>query len=134
VNELWLRNLKNGGWKIDNRHHFYAIISIALRHVLIDLARQRLAQSRGSGQTPASLDESQAASLASSDNLEQIVKVGVLMERLQAQDRLGALIADMHYFAGYSFPEIAKATGLNVRQVIYRWKKAEAWLKKQLMA
>jgi len=38
----------------------------------------------------------------------------------------------MHYFAGYTFEEIAEATGLDVRQVGYRWKKAESWLKKQL--
>lgn len=132
INELWLRNLNRGGWNISNRQHFYAIVSIAMRHVLVDLARQRLAATRGSGQIPASLEEDEAAKLASPDRLEEIVHIGRLMESLEKKNRMVALIADMHYFAGYTFDEIAQATGLDVRQVGYRWKKAESWLKRQL--
>lgn len=33
VNELWLRNLRHGGWSIRNRDHFYAIVGVALRRV-----------------------------------------------------------------------------------------------------
>jgi RNA polymerase sigma factor (TIGR02999 family) len=132
INELWLRNLSRGGWNINNREHFYAIVSVAMRHVLVDLARQRMAAARGSGQIPEPLEEVEAAKLASPDRLEEIIQIGRLMERLEKKNRLVALIADMHYFAGHTFEEIAAATGLDVRQVGYRWKKAESWLKKQL--
>ena len=132
INELWLRNLNRGGWSITNREHFYAIVAIAMRRILVDLARQRLAAARGSGQIPASLHEGEGANVSSTESLEQIVNMGQLMERLEENNRLGALIADMHYFAGYTLQEIAETTGLNVRQVSYRWKKAEGWLKKHL--
>jgi DNA-directed RNA polymerase specialized sigma24 family protein len=123
--------LSRGGWSIANREHFYAIVSISMRHVLIDLARQRLAAVRGSGQVTGSLED-QAVEIAAPERLEEIVQIGRLMEGLERKDRLMALIADMHYFAGYTFEEIGELTGLEVHQVGYRWKKAESWLKKQL--
>lgn len=132
ISELWLRNLNRGGWNVTNRDHFYAIAAMAMRRVLVDLARQRLAASRGSGHIPASLEDSQGANISSPNRLEEIVHIGQLMQSLEKKDRLAALIADMHYFADYTLEEIAKTTGLSARQVAYRWKKTESWLKKQL--
>jgi RNA polymerase sigma factor (TIGR02999 family) len=130
INELWLRNLNRGGWSVNNREHFYAIVAISMRRVLIDLARHRLAATRGLGEIPASLEHTER--LAAPAHLEEIVQIGRLMEALEKKDRLNALIADMHYFAGYTFEEISQTTGLNIRQIGYRWKKTELWLKKQI--
>ena len=132
INELWLRSLHRGGWKIGNRHHFYAIVSLAMRRVLIDLARQRLAVRRHAAQVPLPSDNGSACAVADTNNLEQIVGIGLLMERLEQRDRVGALIFDMHYFAGYTLEEIAETNGLTLRQVSYRWDKAQRWIKKCL--
>lgn len=43
INEVWLRSLHKGQWQVNNRNHFYAIAAIAMRRVLIDLARSRMA-------------------------------------------------------------------------------------------
>jgi RNA polymerase sigma factor (TIGR02999 family) len=132
INELWIRNLRHGGWTIRNREHFYAIASFAMRQVLIDLARSRLALSRGSGEIPVSLDDGHGAESSSNDNLERIVEIGRLMERLEKKHALTALIVDMRYFAGYTLEEIAEITGLGIRRVRYRWEKALDWLKSQM--
>src|SRR5579862_5515492 len=58
INEVWLRNLRKGGWQVNSRDHFYAIAALAMRRVLIDLARNRLAQRRGEGDSTESLDVS----------------------------------------------------------------------------
>ena len=39
--------------------HFYAVATRAMRQVIIDFARARLAQRRGSGQRPLSLEQDQ---------------------------------------------------------------------------
>lgn len=134
VNELWLRNLHRGGWRINNREHFYAIVSIAIRRLLIDIARQRLTASRNLGEIPGSLDDFPSLAVPDGKDLAEIVHIGILMERLEEKDRLSALIFDMYYFAGYTFEEISQTTGLTVRQVTYRWAKAERWVKSQLTA
>src|SRR5579864_2826288 len=60
INEVWLRSLRKGGWQISSRDHFYAIASVAMRRVLVDFARNRLAQRRGNGEAGDSLEEGKA--------------------------------------------------------------------------
>lgn len=130
INEVWLRHLRKGGWRIESRGDFYAIVSCAMRHVLVDLARARLAQKRGGIDGWRALQpQDDAADPAAA---EQIVEIGLLMEQLsQARPKL-APIVDMHYFSGFSFEEIAAITGLSVRQVRHLWTRGRDWLKDSL--
>jgi hypothetical protein len=63
INEVWIRSLRKGGWKIKDREHFYAIAARAMRQVLVDFAQNRLAESRGSGELPSPLDERELSML-----------------------------------------------------------------------
>jgi RNA polymerase sigma factor (TIGR02999 family) len=132
INEWWLRNERLVGWNIRNREHFYALTALAMRRALVDLARQRLAASRGRGIAPLSLDAESVGHPAANNNLERIVEIGQLMERLEKEDPVGARIVDLHYFAGYTYEEIAGLTGLNVNQVRHRWHKTQDWLKDRM--
>jgi RNA polymerase sigma factor (TIGR02999 family) len=129
IHEVWLRNLRNGGWKINSREHFYAIAALAMRQVLIDLARTRTAQRRGYGKIPESLNGHPSADRADGSDPEALVQIGMLMERLEKRDPLTARIIDMHYFAGFTLEEIADITGQTFRQVRHRWEKGRDWLK-----
>jgi DNA-directed RNA polymerase specialized sigma24 family protein len=71
---------------------------------------------------------------ASVRDAEQIVEVGVLMDRLEEKNPDAARIADMHYFSGFTFDEIAQETGLTAKQVRLRWEKGIKWLKGMLHA
>jgi hypothetical protein len=86
ISEVWLRSLSKGGWQIRDRGHFWAIASLAMRRVLVDLARNRLAQSRGGGQAPISLDDTVTPFRTFAKDAEQIVEIGLLMERLEVTD------------------------------------------------
>jgi RNA polymerase sigma factor (TIGR02999 family) len=132
INELWLRSLSKGGWEIRDRGHFYALASLAMRRVLVDLARNRLAQRRGSGEEPASLDHSGALTGTTVREAQQIIEVDILMDRLQATDPDAACMVNMIYFAGFTLEEAAKETGLTFRQVRSRWERGRNWLKKML--
>ena len=63
---------------------------------------------------------------------QQIVEIGILMERLEGQDPDAARVVDMHYFTGFTLEEIATETGLTFRQVRSRWERGQAWLKRML--
>src|SRR5271165_4805057 len=52
ISELWVSNLSKGGWKIHDRGHFYALASLAMRRILVGMARKRLAARRGGGGEP----------------------------------------------------------------------------------
>lgn len=132
IGELWLRNLRKGGWKINDRRHFFALAALAMRHVLIDLARIRLAQIRGRGEVEVSGYDGVAADPGTTQNLQAILEMGQLMEKLERKDSVAARIVDLKYFAGYTIDEIAEITGLDERQIRYRWNKAQDWLKDQI--
>lgn len=130
INEAWLKSLRHGGWQIRDREHFYAIAGLVMRQVLVDAARNRLAQRRGCGQAAVSLDNLSHSTHPSSDrNDEQVVEIGCLLEKLDKKDPEVARVVDLHYLVGFSLEEIADITGLTFRQVRHRWEKGRDWLK-----
>lgn len=132
INEVWIHNLGKGGWPVRSREHFYAIAARAMRHVLVDFARSRLALSRGEGNIPVSLEEKWEAGAPPTGTPEQVVELGLLMERLEQYDAAAARVVELHHFAGFSLEEIAEVTKLSYRQVRHRWEKGRDWLKGQM--
>ena len=129
VNEMWLRNHRKGGWRMESREHFYSIAGRSMRRVLVDFARNRLAQRRGGGAIPASIEDIQIADASPVGKLESMLHIGDLMARLMRAHPDCARVVDLHYFAGFTFEEIAGELPLSLRQVRLRWEKGRDWLK-----
>jgi RNA polymerase sigma factor (TIGR02999 family) len=134
ISELWVSNLSKGGWEINDQGHFYALASMAMRRILVDVARKRLAARRGGGETELALDESGPFIGATMEDAERIVEIGILMDRLDAKIPDSARVVDMHYFSGFTLEEIATETGLTLKQVRLRWERGMDWLKRALHA
>jgi RNA polymerase sigma factor (TIGR02999 family) len=132
INEVWLRSLGKGGWQISSREHFYAIAAVAMRRVLVDFARHRLAQRRGDGEKAESLDEISSFRQAETPDPDSVIQIGMLMEQLEKENLNAARVVDMHYFTGFTLQEIAEITGLTFRQVRHLWEKGRDWLKDRL--
>jgi RNA polymerase sigma factor (TIGR02999 family) len=132
IQEIWVRSLSKGGWEIHDRGHFYALASLAMRRVLVDLARSRLAQRRGGCEVTVPLSNATAGFEAPAREAQQIVEIGIAMDRLEASDPDAARVVDMHYIAGFTLEEIAKETGLTFRQVRSRWERGRDRLKQTL--
>jgi DNA-directed RNA polymerase specialized sigma24 family protein len=107
------------------------VAALVMRHVLIDLARGRMAQRRGDGDVPVPLLESDEDAQVSPDHAT-LVEMGMLMDRLEVEHPEWARVVDLHYFAGFTLEEIAEKTGLTLRQVRHRWAKGRDWLKDRL--
>ncbi len=132
IHEVWLSNISKGGWRINDRGHFFALASLAIRRLLVDLARKRTALRRGGGESTLSIGEFDAFIEASDQDAETIVEIGILMESLEGRDPDAARVVDMHYFSGFTLEEIAMETGLTFKQVRSRWEKGLKWLKRML--
>jgi RNA polymerase sigma factor (TIGR02999 family) len=133
IHEVWLSSLSKGGWEIRDRGHFFALASLAMRHVLVSLARKRLAQRRGGGAETLSIENAGTDLLEGTlEDAQKIVEIGDLMEKLDAKDGVAARIVDMHYFSGFTLEEIAAETGLSVKQVRTRWERGLKFLKRTL--
>lgn len=115
----------------NNREHFLRASALAMRHVLINYARDRVAQKRGGGAVEISLD--QAPEVAEPGS-EMLLEVNEALKRLAELNPRLAQVVECRFFAGYGEEETALALGLTDRTVRRDWVKARAWLRRELGA
>ena len=132
INEFWVSSLSGGGFRIEDRGHFFATASRIMRNTLVDMARKRLAERRGGGAATLPLETLSAGGGLPARDASRIVEIGILMDQLGAELPDSACVVDMHYFAGFTLEEIATETRFTVKQVRGRWKKGLKWLKRRL--
>lgn len=132
IHEMWLSNFAKGTWQIQDRGHFFALASLAMRRLLVDMARKRLSQRRGGGVQPKSLENTGPLAESVRHDTQQIIEIGQLMDRLERKHPDAARVVDMHYFSGFTLEEIAEETGLTLKQIRLRWKKGMDCLKRGL--
>lgn len=133
VHEAYLRLVDPARAGYRDRGHFLAVASTAMRHILVDYARRRLAQRRGGGESPVTLEEARVGSGTASD--DQAVEVLALDEALSdlatRNERLARLV-ELRFFGGLSVEETAEALDVSTRTVKRDWRKARAILYRAL--
>jgi len=125
VNEAYLKLARGRGAAWKDRAHFFAIAARAMRQVLVDSARRRLAAKRGAGGALVSLDE---AAETGPIRPEALVALDEALNRLAAIDPRRAAVVEQRYFAGLSVEETAQVLGLSVATIERDWRTARAWL------
>ena len=129
VHEAYLRlkKDKHRGWQ--NRAHFFAIAATAMRRILIERARARVASKRGGPQIRVTLDDAVAADFAS---CLDVVALDETLTRLAEFDPQQARIVELRFFTGLSLEEVAEEIGVSLATVKRDWTMAKAWLKREL--
>jgi len=126
VHEAWLRLAGSEGARFQNRAHFFGAAAEAMRRILIDRARRRLAAKRGSGVAPLDVNEIEIPSPALDD--ESLLLVNEALEKFAAMDPRKAELVKLRYFVGMNFEETAVALGIAVPTAKQWWAYARAWL------
>jgi RNA polymerase sigma factor (TIGR02999 family) len=122
VHESYLRFLRAGELRAEDRRAFFAYASQVMRSVIVNSVRERVAQKRGGGQPALTLATNLVANVA--DGEQMVLAVHEALEVLeQAEPRL-AQVAQMRYFGGYSEQEIAETLEITERTVQRDWEKA----------
>lgn len=126
LHESYLRLVKLGELKVENRAHFLAYAARTMRSIVVDFARARLAERRGGGAQDLVLDTEIASSVSAPE--EEIVRVhDALIELAQVDERL-VRVVEMRYFGGLTEEEIGAALGVTERTVRRDWEKARLLL------
>ena len=79
------------------------------------------------------LDQDAGKVVGRTADADLMIHLGTLMDRLDEKNPKAARIVDLHYFAGFSLPEISEITGLTLRKVRYLWEKGSDALKDALI-
>jgi RNA polymerase sigma factor (TIGR02999 family) len=108
-----------------DRKHFFATAALAMRQILVDHARRRVAQKRGHGVHPDLLDE---ATVRLDQKASELVALDDALERLKALDERLGRVVELRFFGGLSFEEVGEVLDLSARTVKREWRKARAFL------
>ena len=125
VHEAYLRLVDSDspGWQ--NRAHFFAAASEAMRRILVENARRKSQLKRGGRWQRIDLEPLDLPNI-SQDN--RILLVDEALEVLARTDPTEAKVVKLRYFAGLRHEEIAKMLGISERTVKRYWRFAKAWL------
>ena len=131
VHEAWIKLLGPDGAarKWNGRRHFYAAAAEAMRRILIDHARKKMAGRRGGDWFRVTFGDYESPRSATPP---EILDLHTAMEKLERSDPVRAEVAKLRLFAGLTQAETAEALGLAQATIARRWSFAKAWLAREL--
>jgi RNA polymerase sigma factor (TIGR02999 family) len=130
VHELYLRMRKSMGDELASNEfagkgRFFSYAGKALRSIMVDHARSRMAECERIKQI-AVLQESTAAPELLSPN--QALGIDSALKLLELEDPRAAKVVELHFFAGLTLAEIAQQLELTTRTIDRDWRYARAFL------
>jgi RNA polymerase sigma factor (TIGR02999 family) len=135
VHEAYLKLVDQRRATWESEAHFLAAAARAIRHILINYARDRRAQKRGGAWQRVPLSEQQLDGGVESVGPgweEQVVALDRALERLVGQSERQSRIVECRFFGGMTVQQTALALGLSTATVTRGWTMARAWLHREL--
>jgi RNA polymerase sigma-70 factor, ECF subfamily len=131
VNEVFLKLEGNAKVQWQNRTHFFAVAARAMRHILVDYARQHRRDKRGGRAVFVPLDEALAVGPEVSADL---LLLDQALDRLMAVDPRKAKVVELRFFGGLENHETAEVLQVSPNTVMRDWNLAKAWLRREMEA
>lgn len=128
VHEAYLKLV--GDQQFEGRGHFFAAAAEAMRRILVDQARRRLAVKRGGPDTRVADIDVRAIAAPAPD--ERVLSVNDALDSLAEIDADAATLVKMRFFSGLTMPEVASALGMSTRSAHDVWAYARSWLRRSL--
>jgi RNA polymerase sigma factor (TIGR02999 family) len=125
VHEAWLRLVGTQNPKFENQAHFFSAAAEAMRRILIDRARRKLARRHGGEYERVNLD---GYELAAPEADQQLLAVHDVLDKLAREYPVQAEVVKLRYFAGMANDEIGQVLNLSASTVRNYWLFARSWL------
>lgn len=129
VHEAWLRLVSAKNPRFENRAHFYSAAAEAMRRILIDRARRKLASRHGGGNVAEEFDEADFATTEPDDHL---LAVNDALDKLAKDYPRQAELVKLRYFAGMTIEETAQLLGISVSTANNYWAFSRTWLFREI--
>lgn len=131
VHELYLKLASGDAATYHDRVHFMAVASRAMRQIIIDDARRKLAAKRGRGVAVEPLESDRAARQEEHEaegRALDLLALDEALERLTQVDERLARSVELRFFGELSIEDTAEVLGVSPRTVKRDWQKARAFL------
>ena len=129
IHEAYLKmsGVEEPGW--ENRTHFYATASMAMRQILVNYAERANAAKRGGKAAPLPLDDVDAVSEATAEDLLLLTEHLIPLEK---DNPRRCRIVECRVFGGLGVKETAAALGISPATVKREWQIASATLRRNM--
>ena len=125
VHEAYVRLIDQRQVDWSNRAQFVGLAAVMMRRILVNHARDRVADKRGAGAEHVPLTV--AGEPMGTPELD-LLDLHDALERLAALDTRKSQIVELKFFGGLTIEEIAEAVQVSRATVEREWKFARAWL------
>jgi len=129
IHEAYIKLTAGSRLPVQNRAHFLALASRAMRQIILDHARRRAARKRGGDLLRVS---SLAGAASSGTSVDDLIAIDRALEKLESLEPRLARLVEMRYFGGLTIEETAMALEISVATVKRDWLRARAFLFQQV--
>lgn len=129
VHEAYVKLVDQDRAAYKDQAHFFGVAATAMRHIIIDYAREQCAQKRGGKVHPVDLDSVQ---VGAEDQLDLLLMIDEGLNKLSDLNQRLTQVVECRYFAGLTERETAEALNVSRRTVQRDWLKARVLLKRHL--
>jgi RNA polymerase sigma factor (TIGR02999 family) len=128
VHETYLKLAQPEAQELQGRVHFFALAAKAMRQIVIDHARARLAEKRGGSDVQlVALDE--AVGIVDGElGPEELLRLDRALMQLERDEPRLASLVELRFFAGLSVADIATLQSVSERTLNRDWRRAKAEL------
>ena len=130
LNEAYLRVFRHDPPDWNDRSHFLAVATRAMKTVLIDHARSKGRAKRGGDRVRVGL---QGLAVRTNGGSVELLDLTDALARLAEFDERAAHIVDLRFFGGLTNEEAARVAGISRRAAERDWAAARAWLREALL-
>ncbi len=129
VNEAYVKLVDQRDVRWQNRSHFFALSAQIMRRILLNHARDRVAEKRGGGAEHVEHDD---AVILTKEKSAELIALDDALKRLAKFDETKSRIVELRYFGGMTLEETAEALGIAPVTVSVNWRLAKAWLAREI--
>jgi RNA polymerase sigma factor (TIGR02999 family) len=130
VHETYLKLVDHNNASWDDRSHFFGVAATAMRHILVDAARRRMAKKRGGEEVRITFDELRLGGGKRDEEARavEVLAIDRALTALSALDGRLSQLVELRFFAGLTEEEAAEVMGTSERTVRRDWRKARSFL------
>jgi len=127
VHEVYLKLARPVQRELQGRAHFFALAAKAMRQIVIDHARARLAQKRGGDEATMTLND--AADVPDAGfGADDLLRLDLVLQQMEKDEPRLAELIEQRFFAGLSIADIAVMQSISERTLNRDWRRAKAQL------
>ena len=127
VHEAYLRLVGSDAASWNSRGHFFAAAAEAMRRILIEHARRRIAEKHGGGRDVHQIDQ-EPEPAATEQESKNLLALHEALTRFEQVDSEKAALVKLRHFAGLTEEQAASALGISRATASRHWAFARAWL------